>query len=106
MTSTNYEQLLHEIHDALEEDSAAIDTSSTSQTAQTMLAKAPVILQQRGEITRVFVRPSFAEYLWSGSSPPRASDARCGKLPSMIGVERLAAPDKGPQFIPNNLLIF
>ena len=31
--------------------------------AQTMLAKAPVILQQRGEITRVFVRPSFAEYL-------------------------------------------
>ena len=31
--------------------------------AQTMLAKAPVILQQRGGITRVFVRPSFADYL-------------------------------------------
>jgi sarcosine oxidase subunit gamma len=31
--------------------------------AQTMLAKAPVILQQRGEATRVFVRPSFADYL-------------------------------------------
>ena len=31
--------------------------------AQTMLAKAPVILQQRGDLTRVFVRPSFADYL-------------------------------------------
>ncbi|MEP7059728.1 MAG: sarcosine oxidase subunit gamma family protein [Actinomycetota bacterium] len=31
--------------------------------AQTMLAKAPVILQQRGAVTRVFVRPSFADYL-------------------------------------------
>ncbi|MEA2555694.1 MAG: sarcosine oxidase, subunit gamma [Actinomycetota bacterium] len=31
--------------------------------AQTMLAKAPVILQQRGKVTRVFVRPSFADYL-------------------------------------------
>lgn len=31
--------------------------------AQTMLAKAPVILQQLGEVTRIFVRPSFAGYL-------------------------------------------
>jgi sarcosine oxidase subunit gamma len=31
--------------------------------SQTMLAKAPVILQQRGDATRVFVRPSFAGYL-------------------------------------------
>lgn len=31
--------------------------------AQTLLAKAPVILQQRGETTRIFVRPSFADYL-------------------------------------------
>ena len=31
--------------------------------AQTMLAKAPVVLQQRGDLTRVFVRPSFADYL-------------------------------------------
>jgi sarcosine oxidase subunit gamma len=31
--------------------------------AQTMLAKAPVILQQREAATRVFVRPSFADYL-------------------------------------------
>jgi len=31
--------------------------------AQTNLAKAPVILQQRGETTRIFVRPSFADYL-------------------------------------------
>lgn len=31
--------------------------------AQTMLAKAPVILQQRGAVTRVFVRPSFGDYL-------------------------------------------
>ena len=31
--------------------------------AQTMLAKAPVILQQRGDLTRVFVRPSFADYV-------------------------------------------
>lgn len=31
--------------------------------AQTMLAKAPVILQQRGDLTRVFVRPSFADYM-------------------------------------------
>jgi sarcosine oxidase, subunit gamma len=31
--------------------------------AQTMLAKAPVILQHRGEAIRVFVRPSFADYL-------------------------------------------
>jgi hypothetical protein len=39
MTSTNYEQLFDEIHDALQEDIAAIDTSSTSNTAQTMLTK-------------------------------------------------------------------
>ena len=31
--------------------------------AQTMLAKAPIILQQRGETTRIFIRPSFADYL-------------------------------------------
>ncbi len=31
--------------------------------AQTMLAEAPIILQQRGETTRIFVRPSFADYL-------------------------------------------
>jgi sarcosine oxidase subunit gamma len=31
--------------------------------AQTMLAKAPVILQQRKAGTRMFVRPSFADYL-------------------------------------------
>jgi len=31
--------------------------------AQTMLAKAPVILQQRSKTTRIFVRPSFADYL-------------------------------------------
>lgn len=31
--------------------------------AQAILAKAPVILQQRGDTTRIFVRPSFADYL-------------------------------------------
>ncbi|MEA2522251.1 MAG: sarcosine oxidase, subunit gamma [Actinomycetota bacterium] len=31
--------------------------------AQTILAKAPAILQQRETATRVFVRPSFADYL-------------------------------------------
>jgi sarcosine oxidase subunit gamma len=31
--------------------------------AQTLLARVPVILQERGDSTRVFVRPSFAEWL-------------------------------------------
>lgn len=31
--------------------------------AQTLLAHAPVILQQRDETTRIFLRPSFADYL-------------------------------------------
>jgi len=31
--------------------------------AQTMLAKAPVLLQQREDVTRIFVRPSFTDYL-------------------------------------------
>jgi sarcosine oxidase subunit gamma len=31
--------------------------------AQTLLAHVPVILQERGDATRVFVRPSFAGYL-------------------------------------------
>ena len=31
--------------------------------AQTLLARVPVILQQRGEATRIFVRPSFGDYL-------------------------------------------
>lgn len=31
--------------------------------AQTLLARVPVILQQRGGATRVFVRPSFSGYL-------------------------------------------
>ena len=31
--------------------------------AQTMLAKAPVLLQQRQDVTRIFVRPSFTDYL-------------------------------------------
>src|SRR5438094_2141692 len=36
--------------------------------AQTLLARVPVILQERGDATRVFVRPSFAEWLrtWIG----------------------------------------
>jgi sarcosine oxidase subunit gamma len=36
--------------------------------AQTLLARVPVILQERGDGTRVFVRPSFAEWLrsWMG----------------------------------------
>jgi sarcosine oxidase subunit gamma len=36
--------------------------------AQTLLARVPVILQERGDATRVFVRPSFAEWLlsWMG----------------------------------------
>ena len=31
--------------------------------AQAMLAKAPVILQQRSDRTRLFIRPSFGDYL-------------------------------------------
>lgn len=31
--------------------------------AQTLLARVPVILQERGGATRIFVRPSFADYL-------------------------------------------
>jgi sarcosine oxidase, subunit gamma len=31
--------------------------------AQTLLARVPVIVQQRGETTRVFVRPSYGDYL-------------------------------------------
>lgn len=31
--------------------------------AQTLLARVPVILQQRGDATRIFVRPSFGDYL-------------------------------------------
>lgn len=31
--------------------------------AQTLFARAQVILEQRGDITRVFVRPSFADYV-------------------------------------------
>jgi sarcosine oxidase subunit gamma len=31
--------------------------------AQTLLARVPVILQQRADVTRIFVRPSFARYL-------------------------------------------
>ena len=31
--------------------------------AQTLLARVPVILQQRAEATRIFVRPSFGDYL-------------------------------------------
>lgn len=42
--------------------------------AQTLLARVPVILQERGKGTRVFVRPSFADYLvdWLlvGVGPP------------------------------------
>jgi sarcosine oxidase subunit gamma len=36
--------------------------------AQTLLARVPVILQERADATRVFVRPSFAGYLvdWFG----------------------------------------
>jgi sarcosine oxidase subunit gamma len=30
---------------------------------QTLLARVPVILQQRGEATRIFVRPSYGDYL-------------------------------------------
>jgi sarcosine oxidase subunit gamma len=36
---------------------------TTGDCAQTMLAKAPVILQQRRDVTRIFVRPSFDDYL-------------------------------------------
>ena len=32
---------------------------------QTLLARVPVILQERGDATRVFVRPSFADWLRS-----------------------------------------
>lgn len=31
--------------------------------AQTLLARVPVLLQERGDATRVFVRPSFADWL-------------------------------------------
>jgi sarcosine oxidase gamma subunit len=31
--------------------------------AQTLLARAPVILQELSDATRVFVRPSFADYV-------------------------------------------
>jgi sarcosine oxidase subunit gamma len=31
--------------------------------AQTLLARVPVIVQERADATRVFVRPSFAGYL-------------------------------------------
>jgi sarcosine oxidase subunit gamma len=31
--------------------------------AQTLLARVPVILQQRGDAIRIFVRPSFGDYL-------------------------------------------
>jgi sarcosine oxidase subunit gamma len=45
--------------------------------AQTLLARVPVILQERADTTRVFVRPSFRDYLvdWledSGQRPIRA----------------------------------
>ncbi len=36
---------------------------STWSCAQTLLARVPVILQERPDATRVFVRPSFAGYL-------------------------------------------
>jgi sarcosine oxidase subunit gamma len=40
--------------------------------AQTLLARVPVLLQERGDATRVFVRPSFAGYLvtWLARSRP------------------------------------
>jgi len=41
--------------------------------AQTMMAKAPVILHEREETTRILVRTSFADYLidWLKASSPR-----------------------------------
>jgi sarcosine oxidase gamma subunit len=40
--------------------------------AQTLLARIPVLLQERGDATRVFVRSSFAGYLvtWLARSHP------------------------------------
>ena len=36
---------------------------SAGRCAQTLLARVPVLLQERGDVTRVFVRPSFANHL-------------------------------------------
>jgi sarcosine oxidase subunit gamma len=41
---------------------------SAGMCAQTLLARVPVILQERGHATRVFVRPSFAAWLRSWMS--------------------------------------
>jgi sarcosine oxidase, subunit gamma len=46
--------------------------------AQTLLARIPVILQQREDATRVFVRPSFARYLLDWLLQATAADRRRG----------------------------
>jgi sarcosine oxidase subunit gamma len=48
-------------------------TWSTGRCAQTLLAGVPVMLHERGSMTRVLVRPSFVPYLdrWFSAAAPR-----------------------------------